>query len=140
MILVKPLYSATASLISHPLGYELMWNDKGSSGDMDGSFWQVTPKQGYVALGDVVTNNYSQPSTLFSAKFACIDERLVVRGTLDSNVLWTDKGSGADRNGSVWQVDGPGLAGFIKVQKGYEKPTIPVYALPTKVVQKRGQY
>ncbi|CAB3979776.1 Hypothetical predicted protein, partial [Paramuricea clavata] len=132
VILVKPLL---ANLIKPPLYYESKWNDKDSGGKIDCSFWRVVAPEGYVALGDVVTNNYSEPSSKFTAKFACIRKDLLVPGKFTN--LWDDRGSGAKLDGSAWQVDGPGLAGLFKVQSGYQEPAMPAFVLPAKLVQKK---
>ncbi|CAB4036255.1 Hypothetical predicted protein, partial [Paramuricea clavata] len=58
VILVKPSHP---DLIRHPVNYHQEWNDKGSGGAKNGSFWRVNTPNGYVALGDVVTNSYLQP-------------------------------------------------------------------------------
>lgn len=132
IILVKPLLP---DLIKPPLRYESKWKDVGSGGEMDCEFWTVVAPEGYAALGDVVTNNYSIPSDAFTTKFACIRKDLLVPGTINPTDQWNDRGSGAKQDGSVWQVDGRGLAGLFKVQSGYKKPTIPVFVLPANVVQ-----
>ena len=132
IILVKPSHP---DLVKPPIDYELKWNDKGSHGKQDGSFWRVVPPDNYVALCDVVTNNYNEPSTKFTSKFACLRKSDVIPGEINNDDIWDDKGSGSRKDGSMWQVDGPGLAGLFKVQAGYEKPNIPVYVLPAKVVQ-----
>jgi hypothetical protein len=41
------------------------------------------------------------------------------------------------RDGSVWQVDGPGLAGLFKVENGHQKPAPPVFVLPAKTVKEK---
>jgi hypothetical protein len=134
VILVKPSHP---DLIKHPVNYHEEWNDKRSGGAKNGSFWRVNAPKGYVALGDVVTNSYLQPSAAFTAKYACIREDLVVPGVLNPRCIWNDKGSGARLDGSVWQVDGPGLAGFFKVENDYQKPALPVFVLPAKTVQEK---
>jgi hypothetical protein len=134
IILVKPLLP---NLIKPPLDYLSKWKDVGSGGEMDCEFWRIVAPEGYAALGDVVTNNYSKPSDAFTNKFACIRKDLLVKGTINHIEQWNDRGSGAKQDGSVWQVDGPGLAGLFKVQSGYQKPVIQVFVLPAKVVQEK---
>ena len=53
-ILVKPLVQSDGygSLITKPQGYELIWDDRGSRREQDGSFWRVLLPYGYIALGD----------------------------------------------------------------------------------------
>ena len=130
VILVKP-YSADA--IRPPKEYEFVWNDKGTGGAQDGSFWRVKAHDGYVALGDVACNGYDRPSLEFTAKYACIRGDLLRVGWLSSTPLWTDKDSGAKMDVSIWKVDGDGLGGFFKAQSGYVEPTEEVFVLPAKV-------
>ena len=131
VILVKP---SDRDLIRQPESCQLKWNSMGSGGKRAGSFWRVIAPKGYVALGDIVVGNYSEPPTALTTKYACIREDLLVPGVLKSQNLWDDHKTGAKINGSVWQVDGPGLAGLFKVESGYEKPDIPVFVLPAKLV------
>ena len=134
IILVKPTGS---HLVATPVNYEKKWNDKGSGGEQDCTFWRVIPPSGYVSLCDVVTSTYSEPTTDFTSKFACLRESDLILAKINDLPIWTDKGSGAHSDGSIWQVDGPGVAGFFKVQAGYQKPSdIEVYVLPAKVVAK----
>ena len=130
VILVKP-YSADA--IRPPKEYEFVWNDKGTGGAQDGSFWRVQADDGYVALGDVACNGYDPPSPDFTAKYACIRADLLREGWLSSTPLWTDKNSGAKMDVSIWKVEGDGPAGFFKAQAGYVKPTEVVFVLPATV-------
>ena len=136
VILVKPKtkLNGLGDLISQPIGYELVWKDKGSGGDQDGSFWRVKAPYGYVALGDVACNGYNPPPREFTAKYACIRGDLVRKGWLSSTPLWTDRCSGAKMDVSIWKVEGDGLGGFFKAQAGYAKPAVDkVFVLPARV-------
>ena len=74
MVLVKPLikYDHLGEIIKPPSSYEEIWTDEGSGVRQDGSFWRVHAPPGFVALGDVACNNWSQPTPEFTAKYACI--------------------------------------------------------------------
>lgn len=139
VFLVAPL--RYEEVIKPPVGYNLFWKDVGTGGSQDGSFWQVVPPVGYVALGDVACDGYNQPSEEFTKKFACIREDLVLPGLLNDDPLWTDKVSGGKTDVSLWRVEngvhGPyGLAGFFKVQPNYNKPANQVFVLPVKVTKR----
>lgn len=131
VILVKPLVQRDSfgSLIMPPQGYELVWNDKGSGGEQDGSFWRVLPPYGYIALGDVACDGFDQPSSQVTAKYACIRQDLVCDGIVDLTPLWTDVESGASKNVSIWNVHGNGVGGFFKAQEGFDRPSYPVSVL-----------
>ncbi len=130
-ILVKPLVQSDSygPLIVSPIDYEPVWNDKGSGGRINGSFWKVVAPYGYVALGDVACSDYDKPSSIFTGYYACIREDLVREGTVDPKPIWTDVGSGATGNVSIWNVNGNGVGGFYKAQKGYDRPTDKVFVL-----------
>jgi len=137
VILVWPLVprDSYGNLIMPPTGYEMIWNDKRSGGKQDGSFWRPQPPYGYIALGDVACNGYDPPSTQFAAKYACIRGDLLSEGALDTVPLWTDQGSGAPMNVSIWNVKGNGLGGFFKAHAGYNRPTCQSFVLPAKVTK-----
>ena len=135
VILVKPLVPKDDSgdLIRPPVGYEMIWNDSDLGGAQDGSFWRIQAPVGYVALGDVACDGYDPPSTEFTAKYACIRGDLLSEGKLDTQALWTDRGSGASRNVSIWNVKGEGLSGYFKAHSRYDEPSLQVFVLPAKV-------
>ena len=135
VILVWPLVprDGFGNLIMPPTGYEMIWNDKGSGGQQDGSFWRPQAPHGYIALGDVACNGYDPPSTQFTAKYACIRGDLLSEGALDTAALWTDQGSGAAMNVSIWNVKGNGLGGFFKAHAGHNRPSSQAFVLPAKV-------
>ena len=135
VLLVWPLVprDSYGSLIMPPSGYELVWKDTGSGGKQDGSFWRVQAPHGYIALGDVACNGYNPPSAQFTAKYACIRGDLLSEGALDTVALWTDQCSGAQMNGSLWNVKGNGLGGFFKAHAGHNRPSIQAFVLPAKV-------
>ena len=135
VILVRPMVPRDdfGDLIKPPIGYEMVWNDKKSGGAQNGSFWRPQAPLGYAALGDVACDGYDPPSTQFTAKYACIRGDLLSEGKLDTPALWTDRGSGAAMNVSIWNVKGEGLSGYFKAHSGYNNPSLPVYVLPAKV-------
>ena len=134
VVLVKPLikYDHLGEIIKPPSSYEEIWTDEGSGGRQDGSFWRVHAPPGFVALGDVACNNWSQPTPEFTAKYACIRQDLLsADAELSSTALWNDSGSGAERHVSLWLVQGyyqP--TGCFKAHRAYNKPSLEVYTLP----------
>ena len=134
VVLVKPLikYDHLGEIIKPPSSYEEIWTDEGSGGRQDGSFWRVHAPPGFVALGDVACNNWSQPTPEFTAKYAYIRQDLLsADAELSSTALWNDSGSGAERHVSLWPVQGyykP--TGCFKAHRAYNKPSLEVYTLP----------
>ena len=141
VVLVKPLfkYDHLGEIIKPPCSYEEIWTDKGSGGRQDGSFWRVHAPPGFAALGDVACNNWSQPTSEFTAKYACIRKDLLsAHAELSSPALWTDKGSGAQRNVSLWTVRGyyqP--TGCFKAHKAHQKPNLEVFTLPVAKIYRK---
>ncbi|XP_078374887.1 uncharacterized protein LOC144658339 [Oculina patagonica] len=140
VFLVKPLVEKDDSgdLIKPPTGYEQVWTSSGSGGKEEGSFWRVEAPSGYVALGDVACKGYtgyshSSPTSQFTAKYACIREDLLSEGEVHPGALWTDRGSGAHMDVSIWNVEGNGLGGFFIANGSYDKPSRKVFVLPARV-------
>ena len=136
LYLVNPERDCNA--IAPPAGFSLIWKDKGSGEDMDGSFWRVNCPRTYVSLGDVAVGSWSAPSDEVKRKFACIHYKHVTKAKL-GNLIWNDRKSGADTDISLWEIknirDSPnqGLVGFFKATNRYSRPNIQVFGLPVAV-------
>ncbi|MFT5302651.1 MAG: hypothetical protein ACI814_003468 [Mariniblastus sp.] len=77
-----------------PVDYKRVWAESGSGADQKGSIWQPIPPQGYVAMGCVAQSGHDKPDT---NAIRCIRQDLVTRGEI-SDVVWSDKGSGAQED------------------------------------------
>ncbi len=101
--------SASHDMLRPPTDFELIWRDRGSGADANGAVWRPIPPAGYVALGDVFTGSWAKPDP---AWHACVRKeaggRKYVREAQIAELIWDDRGSGADANVSVWQVRNPG--------------------------------
>jgi len=93
------LVKAPGDILVPPYDYNLIWKDSGSGGNMDGSFWEPIPPTGYTCLGHVAQPNHGKPSTDL---IRCIKTSYVTDA--DKLWLWTDAGSGAYWDVSVYQV------------------------------------
>ena len=140
IILVSQSHGYGRDLVP-PTGFTPVWSDHGSGGTQNVVFWRVNCPRNFISLGDVAIANYDQPTKQFRQKYACIRESRLRPGKIRETPIWTDQGSGASRDGSVWLVENDpdvsttlGLAGFFKVQRGYSKPQVPAYVLPTVAV------
>ncbi|GAA1285107.1 Vps62-related protein [Saccharothrix xinjiangensis] len=145
---------AAARMFAHPTDYRLIWTDAGSGADKDGSVWRPVPPAGYVALGDVMWQGHGKPPL---TEITCIRKtynghEYVRRGTLGP-LLWSDKGTGADRDVSLYPILAPGYpedsierlllptGGFTAY--GHHSPPSPedttwVLDLPASVVKSHG--
>lgn len=86
--------------LARPTGYEFIWDDRGSGAAKDGSCWRPLPPPGYVALGDVFVSGYNQPVI---DDVMCVASELVGEGVV-GDWIWTDNGSGANRDFGAWQI------------------------------------
>ena len=125
--LVKPLLP---DAVSHPVNYIQIWNDKGTGGRQDVSFWRPIPKQGYICLGDLVNLGYGPPTHLTS-RYACIQSDLVERAT-SGHLIWNDKKSGSKDDTSMWAVqpltsNQDGIGGFFRAVKGFNRPNPDIF-------------
>ena len=92
-----------------PVGYEQIWNDKGTLGANDVTIWNPIPPLGYACLGSVATPGYDTPPS--TAQVRCVHQRYLVRGK--ASLTWTDAGSLGFQDAGLWTCDdGPdgGLA------------------------------
>jgi hypothetical protein len=84
-----------------PTDYEFIWNDKGSGARHDGSCWRPLAPEGYVALGDVFAKGYNKPAL---NDVMCVARELTFNGVV-GGLIWDDRGSGANRDFSSYQID-----------------------------------
>lgn len=110
-------------LLKAPKRYERVWDDKGSGGDHDGSIWRPVAPDGYLALGCVVNAGYDEPNI---PNYRCVRKDLVTDSTA-GNQIWSDKGSGADTDVTIFQLTG--VAGCYLAQGNYNPYTGPAYKL-----------
>lgn len=86
--------------LSKPDDFEQVWKDKGSGANTDCSIWRPIAPDGYVALGLVCADGLDKPSV---NSVRCVRADLVVASSID-NMIWSDKGSRAKQDFSVWSV------------------------------------
>ncbi|WP_434767419.1 Vps62-related protein [Pseudomonas triticicola] len=127
--------SKSAKALAAPVDFELVWKETGAPNVPRLSIWRPLAPVGYVALGQVCTNDHCKPS-LNSVR--CVRVDLVVAANL-GELIWNDKGSGAKMSFSAFAIEPPtATAGdilftpgtFAGIQ-GYSKPAGPsmAYAL-----------
>ena len=95
---LSPLYTEAKLQDARAL---LVWNDKGSGADSDGSFWRSELSSGCISLGDMGQSGHGAP------KMKQICNAAKGRGKwwdypVDYELIWSDRCSGADSDGSVW--------------------------------------
>jgi hypothetical protein len=89
-----------SNVLAPPVDYTLVWNDKGSGGDSDGSFWKPIAPAGYTCLGTVTVRGYTKPSTDL---IRCVKSEYVLPA--NATFIWSDRGSGADMDVTLYRAD-----------------------------------
>ena len=136
LFLVNP--ESDSSAITNPIRFNLIWNDIGSGGDMEGSFWSAQCPAPYFALGDVAVGSHNSPSEELRKKFACIRYDYLFTAEVGS-LIWDDLESGSASDISVWETEnipdssGKGLVGFFKASSDYHQPIVQVFGLAATV-------
>jgi hypothetical protein len=110
--------------------FQLMYCDKGSGADMDGSFYRgLVQGDTTFLLGDYAQGNYNAPSgSLLTVSVQNDDPNSpALLPPTGYALIWGDQGSGADMDGSIWMPIAP--QGYVALgavsQTGYNTPYIP---------------
>ncbi|MBN1404855.1 MAG: Vps62-related protein [Opitutales bacterium] len=115
--------------LAHPMKFDLIWADHGSGADRDGSCWRPIPPNGYVSMGDLFMNGYNGPNL---DSVWCVRQDLV-EPTSIGELIWNDKGSGADKDFAAWEIDGfHGDSRFscpFIGNNAHERPSVTVFKL-----------
>ena len=95
---LKPL---NRELVKSPKSWQLIWWDKGSGAEMDGSLWRaLPPSNDYVCLGSVSTKGYKAPKI---KRYGCVHRCMVVKSRLGKS-LWDDRGTNAKKPVSIHRL------------------------------------
>jgi len=91
----------TPELLVSPGDWSLIWTDKGSGAKKDGSMWNaVPPSKEYKCLGSVMQKGYKKPVL---TNYRCVHSGLTKK-IQNKSIVWTDRGSGADRDVTVFKL------------------------------------
>ncbi|CZT51857.1 uncharacterized protein RSE6_13065 [Rhynchosporium secalis] len=74
--------------VASPTDYTLLWTDKGSQGEHDGSIWRPIAPAGYVSLGDVCVYKYNKPSVDL---VWCVRDDFAGTTQFQASPQWTDR-------------------------------------------------
>lgn len=110
--------------------FQLMYSDKGSGADLDGCFYRgIVSGDTTFLLGDYAQGNYNPPSGSVLTVSVQNDDPTnpALAAPTGYALIWTDQGSGADMDGSLWMPIAP--QGYVALgavsQTGYNSPYIP---------------
>ncbi|MCK9171601.1 MAG: Vps62-related protein [Treponema sp.] len=116
-------------LLSYTSKFSEKWNDAGSDGDEDASFWQPVSdtSNSWYPVGSLITNKHSDPSGSSSVVILkdISDAQNILAAPTDYKYIWNDSGSDADDDGSVWLPVAPDgyVAMGVVVNSGHSKPS-----------------
>jgi hypothetical protein len=111
--------------------FTMMWNDKSSGGKRDGSFWHPeVPAEmaGFFPVGSLALDHHNSPNgkiVIAIVKDANNEQGTALAPPVDYEQVWTDAGSGAGLDGSMWRPippDGYAAMGLVCNPK-YTKPS-----------------
>ncbi|KAJ7500837.1 FDS protein [Mycena galericulata] len=87
--------------------WEPIWDDAGSGKKKDYALWRgIAPSADYIVLGGIFSTNpgYAPPDATQARGIVAVRGDLVVPD--DTKLVWTDAGSKARKDGSVWTTAG----------------------------------
>jgi hypothetical protein len=109
-IVVKPTEST--KVISPIVDWENVWDDGGSGNKTDFSLWRGVPafedRQDFVGLGSFFVRRNTKPTAEEAAGMVAVHKDLLVHANLGTKI-WDDDGTGAKRDGRVWDVSTQGI-------------------------------
>merc|ERR1719244_245012 len=85
--------------------YEWVWDDSGTGGYNDGSFWRAQQVDGYCSIGDVAVNNHQTPA--FNTVLVKSQKSGILVPPTGFNWVWTDSGSGGDHDVAIYTMIAP---------------------------------
>jgi hypothetical protein len=111
--------------------YTLRWNDQGSGGTHDGSFFHPVTSNGFRALGSLGCgpNGYPNPNGIFAMMVvrAKPGHEDALAEPLDYQLVYNDHGSGASMYGSFWTPippDGYIALGTVVANNTWNEPSL----------------
>ncbi len=104
--------------------FQLAWWDKGSGGNYNGAYYKPIVPQGFHALGYYGQGNYNEHNGVVVVVKEL--ERGALARPTGYQLIWTDKGSGADMDGAFWRPIAPNnyVALGLVVTGNYNKPSV----------------
>jgi hypothetical protein len=98
--------------------FQGIWTDSGSGAQRDGAFYRPVAPAGYSVIGYYGQGNYGAPDGVVAVVRELVPGALAPPVQYD--VIWTDSGSGSDRDGAFWRpVPAPGYTCLGVVVTGY---------------------
>ena len=109
------------------------WTDSGSGADLDGNFYLPSVENNYYIIGGLGTQSKKQINCVTTVSIPASnppDTPPLLVAPVDWKMIWKDEGSGADKDGSMWEAIPPDsnyrCLGTVPQAK-YKKPDVPAY-------------
>ena len=108
------------------------YDDKGSGGEQNVKFFLPLLPPGYSILGGYAQGNYNRSdSCVLGVRPLNQASNVLLRSPVNWERIWTDKNSGANMDGSIWQPQA-GSSDYVCLgsvaRQGYQKPDLANYA------------
>jgi len=104
VVAVKPTglnANQSSSLLMKPANWRLIWADKGSGANIDGSIWQaVSPHADYICVGSVGQTGYHPPPI---TNYRCL-HKCLLQSVNVPEYIWSDRGTYADKPVSMYKL------------------------------------
>lgn len=115
-------------LIRYVNQYTSRWDDAGSGGDQDMTFWHPVAPAGWYALGSYLEASYRDVNAAGDLPMIVVQDSQnagLLAAPTSYTLIYNDQGSGASRDGSVWLPVCP--TGFVALgvvtNSGYSSPS-----------------
>ncbi len=103
--------AGTPALLAAPISWKLIWTDRGTGANKDGSMWHgVPPSNDFVCLGSIPQAGYNRP---YLPNYRCVHTTLVEEITTGA-LLWSDRGSNGREQVSIFKL--PVSGSFVAVK------------------------
>ena len=100
----------TPVLLVSPIEWKMIWNDKGSGAEKDGSMWEaIPPDNNYRCLGTIPRRTYKKPDI---PAYRCVHNSLTEK-VVSNELVWSDVGSHADKKVTMLML--PNSHSFVAV-------------------------
>ena len=109
------------------------WTDSGSGADLDGKFFMPSVETNFYIIGGFGAQKGKKSNCVTTVGIPPgnpADTPVLLVSPVDWKMVWNDEGSGAEKDGSMWEAIPPDsnyrCLGTVP-QAGYKKPDIPNY-------------
>lgn len=112
-------------ILEAPTGFTTVWESKGNKQPSNLGIYNPIAPPGYVSIGSIAVMDFNNPPVIGSYPLLmCVRQDMHVNVTLtESDLIWTDQGSGTPENVSVWMLPNSGAAFAYRSSRNAPYPT-----------------